>query len=150
MPWICKGEWRYSSTNLSLGTRRSEWSASHPGRFTSGERAPGAHWIGGRVGPRVGLDAVKRKIYCPCRESNPARPDRSYPIHIKCVGCRMRCPPSCCRPIMHRHKATFVFPLYVELSAPELTTFFLIHWSISGWTKTENKHPWVQGRCTWI
>jgi hypothetical protein len=24
-----------------------EWSASHPGRFTPGERAPGTHWIGG-------------------------------------------------------------------------------------------------------
>jgi hypothetical protein len=24
-----------------------EWSTSRPGRFTPGERAPGAHWIGG-------------------------------------------------------------------------------------------------------
>jgi hypothetical protein len=40
-----------------------EWSASHPGRFTPRERAPGTYWIGGWVGPRAGLDAVvKRKI----------------------------------------------------------------------------------------
>jgi hypothetical protein len=26
-----------------------EWSASRSGRFTSGERAPGTHWIGGWV-----------------------------------------------------------------------------------------------------
>jgi hypothetical protein len=40
-----------------------EWSASRPGRFTPRERAPGTHWIGGRVGPRAVLDAVvKRKI----------------------------------------------------------------------------------------
>jgi hypothetical protein len=40
-----------------------EWSASHPGRFTSGERAPSTHWIGGWVGPRAGLDDVeKRKL----------------------------------------------------------------------------------------
>jgi len=40
-----------------------EWSASHPGRFTSKERAPGTHWIGGWVGPRAILDAVvKRKF----------------------------------------------------------------------------------------
>jgi hypothetical protein len=32
------------------------------GRFTPGERAPGTHWIGGWVGPRTGLDAVKRDI----------------------------------------------------------------------------------------
>jgi hypothetical protein len=39
------------------------WSASRPGRFTPGLRAPGAHWIGGCMGPRTGLDNVeKRKI----------------------------------------------------------------------------------------
>jgi len=40
-----------------------EWSASLPGLFTPGERAPCIHLIGGRVGPKVGLDsAAKRKI----------------------------------------------------------------------------------------
>jgi hypothetical protein len=29
-----------------------DWSASHPGRFTPGERAPGTHWIEGWVGLR--------------------------------------------------------------------------------------------------
>jgi hypothetical protein len=33
-----------------------ESSASRPGRFTPGERAPGTQWIGGWVGPRTGLD----------------------------------------------------------------------------------------------
>jgi hypothetical protein len=33
-----------------------EWSASRPGRFTSEERAPGAHWTGGWVDSRAGLD----------------------------------------------------------------------------------------------
>jgi hypothetical protein len=47
----------------------SEWSASHPGRFTPKEKAPG--WRGGWVGPRAVLDAVaKRKIPSPRRESN--------------------------------------------------------------------------------
>jgi hypothetical protein len=43
-----------------------------PGRFTSTERTPGTHWIGGWVGPRAVLDAVvKTKIPSPRRESNP-------------------------------------------------------------------------------
>jgi len=34
-----------------------------PGLFTSNERAPGIHWIGGWVGPGTILDVVvKRKI----------------------------------------------------------------------------------------
>jgi hypothetical protein len=33
-----------------------EWSDSHPGRITTGERAPGTHWIRGWVGPRRGVE----------------------------------------------------------------------------------------------
>jgi hypothetical protein len=37
--------------------------ASRPGRFTPGERAPGIHWTGGWLGLRAGLEAMeKRKI----------------------------------------------------------------------------------------
>jgi hypothetical protein len=49
-----------------------EWSASRPGRFTAGERAPGTHWIGGWVGPRAGLnDVEKRKIFDPTGTRTP-------------------------------------------------------------------------------
>jgi hypothetical protein len=41
------------------------------------EIAPGTHWIGGWVGPRVGLDAMKRQIF-DCQEANPGRPARRY------------------------------------------------------------------------
>jgi hypothetical protein len=70
------GEWSYSSTHsLTSALDRGEWSASHPGRFTPRERAPGTHWIGGWVDPRAFLDAVvKRKIPSPRRESNPRTP----------------------------------------------------------------------------
>jgi len=34
-----------------------EWSASRPGHFTSRERDPGTHSIGGWVDPRAVLDA---------------------------------------------------------------------------------------------
>jgi hypothetical protein len=41
-----------------------EWSASRPGRFTPGERAPGTHWIGGWVDPRASMeDLEKRKFF---------------------------------------------------------------------------------------
>jgi len=35
-----------------------EWSVSCPGHFIPRERGPGTHWIGGWVGPGVGMDAV--------------------------------------------------------------------------------------------
>jgi len=46
--------------------------ASHHGCFTPRERAPGTHWIGGWVGPRMVVDVVvKRKIPSLHQESKP-------------------------------------------------------------------------------
>jgi hypothetical protein len=70
------GEWMYSSTHsLTSALDEGEWSASCPGRFTSRERAPATHWIGGWVGPRAGLDAVsKGKIPSSHKDSKPDHP----------------------------------------------------------------------------
>jgi hypothetical protein len=70
------GEWRYSYTHSLTSTLDGgEWSASRPGSFTPGKRAPGTPWIGGWVGLRAVLDAVaKRKIPSPRRDSNPRTP----------------------------------------------------------------------------
>jgi hypothetical protein len=38
-----------------------KWLVSRSGPFTSGERSPATPWIGGWVGPRAGLDDVKRR-----------------------------------------------------------------------------------------
>jgi hypothetical protein len=67
------GEWRCSFTRSETSALdEGVWSASLTGRFTPRERAPDTHWIGGWVGPRVGLDTVvKRKSPSPCRDSNP-------------------------------------------------------------------------------
>jgi hypothetical protein len=67
---------KYSSIHsLTSALDGGEWSDSRPDSFTTGERAPGTHWIGGRVGPRAVLDAVvKRKIPSPSRESKPTTP----------------------------------------------------------------------------
>jgi hypothetical protein len=53
-----------------------EWPASCPCRITPGERAPGTQLIVW-VGPRAGLDAVKKLNILPCRESNQGPPARS-------------------------------------------------------------------------
>jgi hypothetical protein len=42
-----------------------EWSASRPGRFIPGERAPGSHWIGGWVDHRASLDDVEKRKFLP-------------------------------------------------------------------------------------
>jgi hypothetical protein len=58
--------------SLTSALDGGEWSASCPGHFTSRERAPGTHWLGGWVGPRASLDMVsKTKIPNPYQESNP-------------------------------------------------------------------------------
>jgi hypothetical protein len=40
-----------------------EWSASRPGRFTPGQRAPGTHWVGIWVGPRAVLGDVEERKF---------------------------------------------------------------------------------------
>jgi hypothetical protein len=63
-PWRRTGKWRYNSFILDLGTR---W------RFTLGQRAPGTHCVGSWLGPRSGLDAVKkRKSLVPVVNRTPA------------------------------------------------------------------------------
>jgi hypothetical protein len=51
-----------------------DWSAPRPGRFTPGQRAAGTPWMGGRMGPRGGLDTMEKIKSFLCRESNPGRP----------------------------------------------------------------------------
>jgi hypothetical protein len=41
-----------------------------PAALNSRKVSHGTHFIRGCVGPRTGVDAVKRKIHCPRRESN--------------------------------------------------------------------------------
>jgi hypothetical protein len=61
-----------------------EWSASRPGPFTTWERAPGTHLIGGWVGPRTDLDDVEKRIFLttPGLELRPlGRPARSRSLY---------------------------------------------------------------------
>jgi hypothetical protein len=80
----------YTCTHsLTSALDGGEWSASRPGCITSTEGAPGTHWIGGWVGPRVVLDAVvKRKIPSLLRESNPRTPivQRYHGSHFRAMA----------------------------------------------------------------
>jgi hypothetical protein len=55
--WECGG----MATPLLTSVLGVEWSASRPGRFTPWERDCGTHGIENCVGPRAGLDAVKKE-----------------------------------------------------------------------------------------
>jgi hypothetical protein len=57
----------YEGSELDGG----EWSASRPGRFTPGVRAPTTPWVGGWVVPRAGLDAVTKKFPAPAKYRTP-------------------------------------------------------------------------------
>jgi hypothetical protein len=74
----------YSSTHsLTSALDGGEWSASRSGRFNHRESAPGTRWIGGWVGPRAVLDAVKRKFPAPpgIEPQNPDHPARSPALY---------------------------------------------------------------------
>jgi hypothetical protein len=70
-----------------------EWSVSRPDRFNPGERDLGTHLIGGWVGPRAGLDDMKKKEFftLPGLELRPlGRPARSHSLYrLRYPGSRL-------------------------------------------------------------
>jgi hypothetical protein len=48
-----------------LALAGGEWSASRPGHFTPGERAPDTHWIKGCVDPSASLDDLEKRKFLP-------------------------------------------------------------------------------------
>jgi hypothetical protein len=85
-PWRRMGESMYRSTFLTSELAGGKWSASRPGRFTFGERAPCTHWVGGWVDPRVGLDDLEKRKFLTLPElelrllSRPARSQSLYQL----------------------------------------------------------------------
>jgi hypothetical protein len=67
---------------LTSALAGGDWSVSRPCRFTSGERDPCAHWIGGLVDPRPGLDDMEKG------DSYPHRDSSSYPSVVQPVASR--------------------------------------------------------------
>jgi hypothetical protein len=72
---------------LTSALDEGEWLVSRPGRFTSGETAPGTHWIGSWVVPQTLWTLWKREKTLSLAENRtpiPGHPDRgpvtdSYP-----------------------------------------------------------------------
>jgi hypothetical protein len=73
---------------LDLTLVGGERSVPHPGRFTPWARARGAHWIGGWMDPRAGLDMKQRKFLLSragCSKSlHPLRYPGSLIPHLLC------------------------------------------------------------------
>jgi hypothetical protein len=67
--------------------------ASRPCHFTPGERASGAHWIGGWVAPTTSLDDVERRKSYPTGTQN-SDPSAVQPVASLCTGCAIPAP--CC------------------------------------------------------
>jgi hypothetical protein len=61
----------YRSTFSTSAPVGGKWSASRTGRFTPGEKAPGTHWIGGWVDPRVAKYCAGDEIPPPLRGFSP-------------------------------------------------------------------------------
>jgi hypothetical protein len=86
---------------LTWTLARGEWSASRPGRFTPGERAPGTNWIGGWVGSRACLDDMEKRKFLLLQGleiwplGRPARSQSlyslSYPGSLKKQGINKNC-----------------------------------------------------------
>jgi hypothetical protein len=71
---------------LTSALAGGEWSASRPGRFTSGTRALGAQWLRVWVGPRTGLDDVEWRKMLPYRDSN-FDPSAFQPVATRGTEC---------------------------------------------------------------
>jgi hypothetical protein len=81
----------YTHVFLASAFAGGEWSVSRPGRFTPDERASGTDCIGGRVGPRAGLDNVEKRKFLtlPGLELRPlGSPARSQSLYrLRYPGC---------------------------------------------------------------
>jgi hypothetical protein len=81
-------------TSALAGGERSA-SRPGPGRFTTGEKAPSTHWIGGWVDPRAGLDDVEKRkflnlsgLHGGCSITGSCQSDINVEIRLWAAACR--------------------------------------------------------------
>jgi hypothetical protein len=63
----------FLTSTLDVG----EWSASQPGRLTPEKGVLGSYWMGGSVGPRVGVDPMEKKKFLLLRGTEPRSSNHS-------------------------------------------------------------------------
>jgi hypothetical protein len=68
-----------------------EWSALRSGCFTTGERAPGTHRIGGWMDPRAGLDDVEKRKFLALPGLN-SHPSVVQPVASRYTDCATPAP----------------------------------------------------------
>jgi hypothetical protein len=131
------------------------WSASRPGRFTPGERAPGTHWIRGWVDPRAGLDDLEKRKFLtiPGPELRPlGRPARSqslyrlrYPgSYTYLVGNHNTSTHPCAGTLIctHRHTHTYVY----MSSTYAVTRVLRLVYKLSSSLKSKVLVDWLKNR----
>jgi hypothetical protein len=88
MTWRRKEELILKFTNFFISSLvTAKWSASRPGCFPSGERAPGVHLIGGCVGPHNRSGRRGKEIPCllhPLETRPLSRPSRCQSLCRVC------------------------------------------------------------------
>ena len=122
-----------TTTPLLPGDGKGFLSAPRPGRFTPIEKAPGIHWMGRLVGPRIGTDlwrtdeslvhAGNRTTISRLPTSRPNYyTDWAIPaIRISVINCREEI---ICK-LVH---GNLVAALYCCNVLPEMSDYCLLHW----------------------
>jgi hypothetical protein len=80
----------YTHIFLSSAPVWGEWSASRPGRFTPGERAPSTHWVGGWVNLRTGLDDVENRKSLALPGLEPCDPSVVQPVASRYIDSQLQ------------------------------------------------------------
>jgi hypothetical protein len=74
---------------ITLTLDGGEWSASRPGRFTTGERIPGTRCVGVWMCLRVGVDVAEKRNCLSFQESNSGSPAHSLSLYSWKRGIRL-------------------------------------------------------------
>jgi hypothetical protein len=86
-------------------------SASHPARFTPGEKAPGTRYVWRCVGTRAGLDDLEKFVTLPELELRPlGSPARSQSLY------RLSYPGSCRDEVEEGNLWNFSFKLKIDMA----------------------------------
>ena len=146
-PWRPRGEWRYSSTLSLTSTLDGVGGECHTlGTLHLGRR-PSIHCIGGRVGPRAGLDWCRKSHPTPGFDPRPSSPQRvTIPTELP-------------RPTVHNDTTQYDRCTPVAMRQPHQTaseTLSSVNWSLSSvypysrWDMDPSIWTWAKRAVRWM